>query len=54
MDVLIAQRRLFRSRSDRSKARYEHIRDLTTLRLRAGALSSAWIFYSAFSSKCVT
>lgn len=39
VDVLIAQRRLFKSRSDRSKARYGYIRDLTTLRARAGTLS---------------
>lgn len=39
VDVLIAQRRLFKSRSDRSKARYGYIRDLTTLRSRAGILS---------------
>ena len=34
-----AQRRFFRSRSDRSKARYDYIRDLTQLRTRAGSLS---------------
>lgn len=39
VDVLIAQRRLFKSRSDLSKARYDYIRDLTTLRSRAGTLS---------------
>ena len=38
LDVLIAQRRLFKSRSDRSKARYDHIRDLTVLRIQSGSL----------------
>jgi outer membrane protein len=39
VDWLIAQRRLFRSRSDHSMARYDHIRNLTGLRIRAGSLS---------------
>jgi outer membrane protein len=40
VDVLTAQRRLFKARSDQSKARYDYIRDLTNLRVRAGALSA--------------
>ena len=39
VDLLIAQRRLFRSRSDQFKARYDYIRDFTTLRVRAGRLT---------------
>ena len=40
VDVLVAQQRLFKARSDQSKARYDYIRDLTALRVRAGALSA--------------
>jgi len=36
VDLLIAQRRLYRARSDRLKARYDFIRDFATLRVRAG------------------
>jgi outer membrane protein len=39
VDVVIAQRRLFKARSDRSKALYDYLRDLTTLRARIGTLS---------------
>ncbi len=39
-DVTIALQRLFKARSDQSKARYDYIRNLTTLRVRAGALTS--------------
>ena len=39
VDVLIAQRRLFKSRSDQFKARYDYIRDITALRVRAGRLT---------------
>jgi len=39
VDVLIAQRRLFKSRSEQFKARYDYIRDFTTLRVRAGRLT---------------
>ncbi len=38
IDVLIAQRRLFRSRSDQSRARYDFIRAHTSLRVLAGVL----------------
>jgi len=38
LDVLIVRRRLFKARSDQSKARYDYIRDLTLLRVRAGSL----------------
>ena len=41
VDMLIAQRRLYRSRSDQSKARYDYIRDLTMLRIRGGRLTEA-------------
>lgn len=43
IDLLIAQRRLYKSRSDQSKARYDHIRDLTLLRVRAGSLTQQFI-----------
>lgn len=43
LDVLIARRRLTKARSDQSKARYDYIRDLTTLRMHGGALSRAHI-----------
>jgi outer membrane protein len=43
VDMLIAQRRLFRSRSDNSKARYDYLRSLTGLRIQAGALSTAHV-----------
>lgn len=39
MEPADAQRRLFKSCSDRSKARYDYIRDLTLLRTRAGSLN---------------
>jgi outer membrane protein len=39
VDVLIAQRRHFKSRSDRQKARYDYIRSFTLLRVRAGRLT---------------
>lgn len=39
IDLLVAQQRLFKARSDQSKARYDYIRDLTTLRMRAGVLT---------------
>ncbi len=41
VDVLIAQRRLFRARSDRSKVRYDYLRNLTSLRIQAGNLTFA-------------
>jgi outer membrane protein len=41
VDVLLAQRRLFRSRSDHAKARYDYLRDLTGLKIRAGSLALA-------------
>ncbi|MGR8920136.1 MAG: TolC family protein [Gammaproteobacteria bacterium] len=39
VDVLRARRRLFKARSDQLRARYDYIRDMTALRIRAGALS---------------
>jgi outer membrane protein len=39
LDVLIARRRLTKAQSDESKARYEYIRDLTTLRAQVGELN---------------
>jgi outer membrane protein len=39
LDVLIARRRLIKSRSDHAKARYDYIRDLTVLRVQSGALN---------------
>ena len=39
-DVMIALQRLYKARSDQSKARYDYIRDLTNLRVRAGALTN--------------
>ncbi len=39
VDVLVAQQRLLKARSDQSKARYDYIRELTNLRMRAGALT---------------
>ncbi len=39
VDVLNAQRLLLKSRSEQSRARYDYIRGLTTLRVHAGALS---------------
>jgi len=39
LDVLIARRRLTKAQSDESKARYEYIRDLTTLRAQVGELT---------------
>lgn len=41
VDLLDAQRRLFRARADRSAARHDFIRSLTALRLQAGVLSEA-------------
>ena len=41
LDLLIAQRRLTRARSDESKARYDFIRDLTVLRAHVGELVRA-------------
>jgi outer membrane protein len=41
IDVLIAQRRLYQARSGLSNARYDYIRDMVTLRIRAGALALA-------------
>lgn len=38
VDVLIAQRALFKSRTEQYKARYDYIRALIELRIRAGAL----------------
>jgi outer membrane protein len=39
LDVLIARRRLTKSRSDHAKARYDYVRDLTVLRVQSGALN---------------
>lgn len=39
VDLLIAQRRLFRARSDHASARYGYLRDLTRLRIQAGSLA---------------
>jgi len=39
LDVLIARRRLTKAQSDESKARYEYIRDLTTLQAQIGELT---------------
>lgn len=39
VDVLNAQRLLLKSRSEQSRARYDYIRGLTTLRVHAGTLS---------------
>jgi len=39
LDVLIARRRLIKSRSDHAKARYDYIRDFTVLRVQSGALN---------------
>ncbi len=41
IQVLDARRRLLRARSDQSKARYDYLRDLIALRIRAGALTEA-------------
>ena len=41
IQVLDARRRLLRSRVDQSKARYDYLRDLIGLRMRAGALSES-------------
>ena len=41
VDVLVAERRLLRARSDQSKARYDFIRDTSFLRVRAGNLTRA-------------
>jgi hypothetical protein len=43
VDVLNAQRLLLKSRSEQSKARYDYIRGLTTLRVHAGTLSQQHI-----------
>lgn len=39
VDVLIAQRQLFKSRTEQYKARYDYIRALIELRVRAGSLT---------------
>jgi len=39
IDVLISERRHFKARSDRQKARYEYIRGFTMLRVRSGRLT---------------
>ena len=39
IDVLVAQQRLYKAKSEQSKARYDYIRNLTTLRARAGTLA---------------
>ncbi len=41
IQVLDARRRLLRARVDQAKARYDYLRDLIGLRMRAGALSEA-------------
>ncbi len=41
IQVLDARRRLLRSRADQAKARYDYLRDLIGLRVRAGGLSEA-------------
>lgn len=41
IQVLDARRRLLRSRVDQAKARYDYLRDLIGLRMRAGGLSEA-------------
>lgn len=41
IQVLDARRRLLRSRVDQSRARYDYLRDLIGLRMRAGALSES-------------
>lgn len=39
VDMLLARQRLFKARSDQSKARYDYIREFTTLRMYAGRLT---------------
>jgi outer membrane protein len=39
--VLDARRRLLRARTDQSRARYNYLRDLIALRIRAGVLTEA-------------
>ncbi len=41
MQVLDARKRLLRARADQSRARYDYLRDLIALRIRAGALTEA-------------
>ena len=41
VDSLVAKRRLLRARFDQSKARYDFIRDMSTLNVRAGTLTRA-------------
>ena len=41
IQVLDARRRLLRARSDQSRARYDYLRDLIALRIRAGVLTEA-------------
>jgi outer membrane protein len=41
LQVLDARRRLLRARSDQSRARYDYLRDLIALRIRAGILTEA-------------
>lgn len=40
VDLLTARQRLIKARSEQSKARYDFVRDLTSLRIRAGSLSA--------------
>jgi len=39
LDVLVARRRLTKARSDESKARYDYVRDLSSLQAQVGALT---------------
>jgi len=41
MQVLDARKRLLRARADQSRSRYDYLRDLIALRIRAGALTEA-------------
>jgi outer membrane protein len=43
LDVLVARRRLTKARSDESKARYDYIRDLSTLQAQTGALGRSHV-----------
>ena len=40
-DVLDARRRLLKARADQSKARYDFVRDLVSLKIRSGAVSDS-------------
>lgn len=42
-DVLDARKRLLRARVDQARARYDYLRDLVALRMRAGQLDLAAI-----------